>query len=51
MWLTEWLAEATDLHSGMHVLDPGCGRGASSILHAPRVRRPDVEATMRRRRH
>src|SRR6516164_120802 len=32
LWLTEWLAEALDLHPGMRVLDLGCGRGASSIF-------------------
>ncbi|WP_083845085.1 SAM-dependent methyltransferase [Pseudonocardia dioxanivorans] len=32
LWLTEWLVEAMDLHSGMRVLDLGCGRGASSIF-------------------
>lgn len=32
LWLTEWLAEAMDLHAGMRVLDLGCGRGASSIF-------------------
>ena len=32
LWLTEWLAEAMDLRSGMRVLDLGCGRGASSIF-------------------
>jgi SAM-dependent methyltransferase len=32
LWLTEWLAEALDLRSGMRVLDLGCGRAASSIF-------------------
>jgi SAM-dependent methyltransferase len=32
LWLTEWLAAALDLRSGMRVLDLGCGRGASSIF-------------------
>jgi cyclopropane fatty-acyl-phospholipid synthase-like methyltransferase len=32
LWLTEWLAEAMDLRSGMRVLDLGCGRAASSIF-------------------
>jgi SAM-dependent methyltransferase len=32
LWLTEWLAEALGLQSGMRVLDLGCGRGASSIF-------------------
>ncbi|GAA4863435.1 SAM-dependent methyltransferase [Pseudonocardia benzenivorans] len=32
LWLTEWLVEAMDLHSGMRGLDLGCGRGASSIF-------------------
>jgi SAM-dependent methyltransferase len=32
LWLTEWLAEAVELRSGMRVLDLGCGRGASSIF-------------------
>lgn len=32
LWLTEWLAEAMSLRSGMRVLDLGCGRGASSIF-------------------
>jgi SAM-dependent methyltransferase len=32
LWLTEWLAEAMRLRTGMRVLDLGCGRGASSIF-------------------
>ena len=32
LWLTEWLAEALDLQSGMRVLDLGCGRAMSSIF-------------------
>lgn len=32
LWLTEWLAEALNLHPGMRVLDLGCGRAASSIF-------------------
>ncbi len=32
LWLTEWLAPALDLKSGMRVLDLGCGRAASSIF-------------------
>ena len=32
LWLTEWLAEALDLKSGMRVLDLGCGRAASSVF-------------------
>lgn len=32
LWLTEWLAAAMDLQSGMRVLDLGCGRAASSIF-------------------
>ncbi len=32
LWLTEWLASALDLRSGMRVLDLGCGRAASSIF-------------------
>ena len=32
LWLTEWLAEALDLRTGMRVLDLGCGRGSSSIF-------------------
>ncbi len=32
LWLTEWLAEALDLRSGMRVLDLGCGRAMSSIF-------------------
>jgi cyclopropane fatty-acyl-phospholipid synthase-like methyltransferase len=32
LWLTEWLAEALDLRSGMRVLDLGCGRALSSIF-------------------
>jgi cyclopropane fatty-acyl-phospholipid synthase-like methyltransferase len=32
LWLTEWLAEALDLKSGMRVLDLGCGRAMSSIF-------------------
>jgi cyclopropane fatty-acyl-phospholipid synthase-like methyltransferase len=34
LWLTEWLCTEMDLHSGMRVLDLGCGRGLSSILLA-----------------
>lgn len=32
LWLTEWLAQALDLRSGMRVLDLGCGRAMSSIF-------------------
>jgi cyclopropane fatty-acyl-phospholipid synthase-like methyltransferase len=32
LWLTEWLAEALPLRSGMRVLDLGCGRAMSSIF-------------------
>jgi cyclopropane fatty-acyl-phospholipid synthase-like methyltransferase len=32
LWLTEWLAEALELRSGMRVLDLGCGWAASSIF-------------------
>src|SRR5215831_14395582 len=32
LWMTEWLAEALDLRSGMRVLDLGCGRAASSVF-------------------
>lgn len=32
LWLTEWLADALDLRSGMRVLDLGCGRALSSIF-------------------
>jgi hypothetical protein len=32
LWMTEWLAEALSLKSGMRVLDLGCGRAMSSIL-------------------
>jgi cyclopropane fatty-acyl-phospholipid synthase-like methyltransferase len=32
LWMTEWLAEALDLRSGMRVLDLGCGRATSSIF-------------------
>jgi cyclopropane fatty-acyl-phospholipid synthase-like methyltransferase len=32
LWLTEWLAEAMELHAGMRVLDLGCGRACSSIF-------------------
>jgi hypothetical protein len=32
LWLTEWLAEAFDLRSGMRVLDLGCGRAMSSVF-------------------
>jgi SAM-dependent methyltransferase len=32
LWLTEWLAEALDLRSGIRVLDLGCGCAASSIF-------------------
>ena len=34
LWLTEWLASAMDLTSGMRVLDLGCGRAISSIFLA-----------------
>jgi ubiquinone/menaquinone biosynthesis C-methylase UbiE len=34
LWLTEWLASALELKSGMHVLDLGCGRASSSIFLA-----------------
>lgn len=34
VWLAEWLASALDLQPGMHVLDLGCGRAASSIFLA-----------------
>jgi SAM-dependent methyltransferase len=32
LWLTEWLAEALDLRSGMRVLDLGCGLATSSVF-------------------
>jgi cyclopropane fatty-acyl-phospholipid synthase-like methyltransferase len=32
LWLTEWLASAMELRSGMRVLDLGCGRASSSIF-------------------
>src|SRR5213593_1614205 len=32
LWLTEWLAAALDLRTGMRVLDLGCGRASSSIF-------------------
>jgi SAM-dependent methyltransferase len=32
LWLTEWLAEALELRSGMRVLDLGCGRAMSSVF-------------------
>jgi len=32
LWMTEWLAEALSLKSGMRVLDLGCGRAMSSIF-------------------
>lgn len=32
LWITEWLASALDLQSGMRVLDLGCGRASSSIF-------------------
>jgi cyclopropane fatty-acyl-phospholipid synthase-like methyltransferase len=32
LWMTEWLCEALELRSGMHVLDLGCGRALSSIF-------------------
>ncbi len=32
LWLTEWLAFAMDLQSGMRVLDLGCGCASSSIF-------------------
>jgi ubiquinone/menaquinone biosynthesis C-methylase UbiE len=32
LWLTEWLASALGLRSGMRVLDLGCGRASSSIF-------------------
>jgi len=34
LWLTEWLASAMELRSGMRILDLGCGRAASSIFLA-----------------
>lgn len=34
LWLTEWLTSALELKAGMHVLDLGCGRAASSIFLA-----------------
>lgn len=34
LWLTEWLAEAMDLRSGMRVLDLGCGKALSSVFLA-----------------
>jgi cyclopropane fatty-acyl-phospholipid synthase-like methyltransferase len=34
LWLTEWLAEALALSTGMRVLDLGCGRGIGSIFLA-----------------
>ena len=38
LWLTEWLAEALDLRSGMRVLDLGCGNGhllSLVLAHCP----------------
>ncbi len=32
VWLMEWLTSVLELKSGMHVLDLGCGRAASSIF-------------------
>jgi len=32
LWLTEWLAPALELRTGMKVLDLGCGRASSSIF-------------------
>lgn len=32
LWLTEWLTERMNLHSGMRILDLGCGRAVSSIF-------------------
>jgi SAM-dependent methyltransferase len=32
LWLTEWLAPALNLRSGMRVLDLGCGKACSSIF-------------------
>jgi ubiquinone/menaquinone biosynthesis C-methylase UbiE len=32
LWMTEWLAAALDLRTGMRVLDLGCGRAMSSIF-------------------
>jgi SAM-dependent methyltransferase len=34
LWLTEWLASAMKLESGMRVLDLGCGRAKSSVFLA-----------------
>jgi SAM-dependent methyltransferase len=34
LWLTEWLCKDMALHSGMRVLDLGCGKGLSSIFMA-----------------
>ena len=34
LWLTEWLASALELKSGMNVLDLGCGCASSSIFMA-----------------
>lgn len=34
MWLTEWLCEKMSLHSGMRVLDLGCGKALSSFFLA-----------------
>jgi cyclopropane fatty-acyl-phospholipid synthase-like methyltransferase len=34
LWLTEWLCKDMELHSGMRVLDLGCGKGLSSIFMA-----------------
>ena len=34
IWLVDWLTSVLDLKSGMHVLDLGCGRAASSVFLA-----------------
>jgi cyclopropane fatty-acyl-phospholipid synthase-like methyltransferase len=33
-WLAEWASQAVPLQRGMRVLDPGCGKAASSIFLA-----------------
>jgi hypothetical protein len=34
LWLAEWASEVVPLHSGMRVLDLGCGKATSSIFLA-----------------
>lgn len=34
IWLAEWLCSDLELHSGMHVLDLGCGTAKSSVFLA-----------------